>query len=468
MAATWRRPGRAPPPIWSMTSRSGVPIATSATPWRGVCPVTVHTIVPGEPSVPTDRNQSAPRARMPGTFASVSTLFAQPAAWISSIAARNRSVSAVNVSLTATITVSALSANAAMSAPSSTRYGSERMIARSLNEPGSPSAPFTTTVVGSTGDTLPDTAAHFRPVGKPAPPRPRNPDAATSSMTPSGPRRAAASRPWPPPACSDSARRATGRGGRTRGSKAMRPFCAVRAPLNQPGVDEVERTTIPSSPSSFASTSYDSYAPYDIEDQEYQENEQQGSKTDVHGTSFARPSLPGMPAFETTPRKRHRDERSGARGTLIERSGHGARRHRVPAGRASRRRGEVPDDPLEIRRQVVQVAGRPRRQHLGHDLVGCRPVRLRRAPSLRREPDDARPSVGRIRLPPDVPALDELRYLAADERRLEAGEPAHLGGAHVPRAAQRGEDSERRLGEVDTGSFRSESRPCTAGRHACD
>src|SRR5215216_6626394 len=94
----------------------------------------------------------------------------------------------------------------------------------------------------------------------------------------------------------------------------MRPFCAVRAPLNQPGADEVERTAIPSSPSSFASTSYDSYAPYDVEDQEYQENEQQGSKTDVHGTSFARPSLPGMPAFETTPRKRHRDERSGARG----------------------------------------------------------------------------------------------------------------------------------------------------------
>jgi hypothetical protein len=53
-----------------------MPIATSATPWRGVRPLTVHTIVPGESSVPTDRNHSAPWARMPGTFASVSTLFA--------------------------------------------------------------------------------------------------------------------------------------------------------------------------------------------------------------------------------------------------------------------------------------------------------------------------------------------------------------------------------------------------------
>src|SRR5918995_670218 len=77
MAATCRRPGSGPPPIMSMTSRSGVPIGSSATPWRGVWPVTVHTIVPGDSSVPIERNHSAPRARMPGTFASVSTLFAR-------------------------------------------------------------------------------------------------------------------------------------------------------------------------------------------------------------------------------------------------------------------------------------------------------------------------------------------------------------------------------------------------------
>src|SRR5207248_11754646 len=116
-----------------------------------------------------------------------STSVAQRAPWISSMARRRRSASAVNVSLMATITVSALSANAAMSAPSSTRYGSARMIARSLNDPGSPSAPFTTTVVGSTRYPLPETAAPFRPARTPAPSPPRRPDAATSSTTPSGP-----------------------------------------------------------------------------------------------------------------------------------------------------------------------------------------------------------------------------------------------------------------------------------------
>ncbi len=37
-------------------------------------PVTVQTIVPGDFSVPTVRNQSAPRAMMRGTLARVSTL----------------------------------------------------------------------------------------------------------------------------------------------------------------------------------------------------------------------------------------------------------------------------------------------------------------------------------------------------------------------------------------------------------
>ncbi len=36
----------------------------------------VQTIVPGDPDVPTDRNQSAPSAMIPGTLANVSTLLA--------------------------------------------------------------------------------------------------------------------------------------------------------------------------------------------------------------------------------------------------------------------------------------------------------------------------------------------------------------------------------------------------------
>ena len=57
-----------------MTSRSGVPISTSPTPWRLVDPITVHTIVPGDSSVPSVRNQPAPRAMIRGTLARVSTL----------------------------------------------------------------------------------------------------------------------------------------------------------------------------------------------------------------------------------------------------------------------------------------------------------------------------------------------------------------------------------------------------------
>ena len=47
---------------------------------------------------------------------------------------------------------------------------------RSLNDPGSPSAPFTTTVGASAAPAAKSrTVAHFRAVGKPAPPRPRRP-----------------------------------------------------------------------------------------------------------------------------------------------------------------------------------------------------------------------------------------------------------------------------------------------------
>ena len=57
----------------SRTSRSGVPMITSPTPARSTAPVTVHTIVPGDSSVPSVRYHEAPRARMWATLASVST-----------------------------------------------------------------------------------------------------------------------------------------------------------------------------------------------------------------------------------------------------------------------------------------------------------------------------------------------------------------------------------------------------------
>ena len=59
----------------SITSRSGVPIMNSADARLAArCPVTVHTIVPGDSSVPSVRNHEPPRAMMPGTLARVSTL----------------------------------------------------------------------------------------------------------------------------------------------------------------------------------------------------------------------------------------------------------------------------------------------------------------------------------------------------------------------------------------------------------
>ena len=93
----------------------------------------------------------------------------------------------------------AVIAYAATSAPSSTRYGLRRIFPRSLNVPGSPSAALTTTVTGAVPAAFAATVRHLSPVGKPAPPRPRRPAAATKADDVAGANCAAVASARPPP-----------------------------------------------------------------------------------------------------------------------------------------------------------------------------------------------------------------------------------------------------------------------------
>jgi hypothetical protein len=72
--ALHRPPDTGPPPTTSTSMRTLIPNGSSYTPGRRTSPLSVNTVVPGEVSVPEKRNQSAPRRRMPGRCARVSTL----------------------------------------------------------------------------------------------------------------------------------------------------------------------------------------------------------------------------------------------------------------------------------------------------------------------------------------------------------------------------------------------------------
>src|ERR1700761_9064823 len=76
-------------------------------------------------------------------------------------------------------------ARPAIMVPSMTACGSCRKMTWSLQVPGSDSSPLTRTYLGFS-ETL-GTNDHFMPVGKPAPPRPRRPEAFMVLMIHSGP-----------------------------------------------------------------------------------------------------------------------------------------------------------------------------------------------------------------------------------------------------------------------------------------
>ena len=69
-----RFPSGGPPTMSKMSCRRVVPIGTSTSPVFRTLPVREKILVPGEVSVPKERNQSAPFRMMWGTLAQVSTL----------------------------------------------------------------------------------------------------------------------------------------------------------------------------------------------------------------------------------------------------------------------------------------------------------------------------------------------------------------------------------------------------------
>src|SRR5215211_7219586 len=104
-------------------------------------------------------------------------------------------------------TAAAWIAWAAIRQPSISRCGTRRMISRSLNAPGSDSSALTTTYAGPERLSDGGTRVSFRPIGKPAPPRPRNEASVISSITSAGSiPRARSSDSYPPIAWYSSSR----------------------------------------------------------------------------------------------------------------------------------------------------------------------------------------------------------------------------------------------------------------------
>src|SRR4030043_1754119 len=68
-----------------------------------------------------------------------------------------------------------------MAIPSNNSFGNSVRITLSLNVPGSPSSALQKTYLSVHGDL--EQNSHFKPVGKPAPPRPRRFDCFISSIT---------------------------------------------------------------------------------------------------------------------------------------------------------------------------------------------------------------------------------------------------------------------------------------------
>src|SRR6266545_7129485 len=115
---------------------------------------------------------------------------------------------------------------AAIRQPSMKRCGTRRMISRSLKAPGSDSSALATTYVGLPAASGGWTRLSLRPIGKPAPPRPRSVAVEISSITAcrSSPR-ALVSAPYPPIAWYSSSRV------RSRSSAPARTMACASATL---------------------------------------------------------------------------------------------------------------------------------------------------------------------------------------------------------------------------------------------
>ena len=154
----------------------------------------------GRPSTTSRSAVSSPNRYSSGpATTSMATVSAQPAEASSAIACRSRAISAANVDFTATMTRSAPTVSAAISAPSRTRYGLRDKSSRSLKLPGSPLGPVDDHRGSQRRRGVPGDGAPLRASREPGSAAPPSPDASSSSIVAAGPSLLAAARPSPPP-----------------------------------------------------------------------------------------------------------------------------------------------------------------------------------------------------------------------------------------------------------------------------